>query len=234
MEAKIQVQGRDVSIIGEHAEKLSVSKEFGHYIASLKKDITVESVSEEWAWFSKKEELIFAIFYVAYVDADGAKRGEIFFFRSNSVAVFFVVCDMQSLQRFAVLVEQMRIPAGGSILEIPAGSCEIGEEHAYTMVREIKEEVGLYVQWEDIHLLGDYYFSPGACCEKITLYYCEHNCSSAEIRALQNRIAGLRHHGEKTKVTLVPLEDFEKLPIRDAKSRLAFELYKNILMQRRI
>lgn len=214
-----------MKIISENKEKLLASQGFRQYLESISgKDLKILSIQEEWAWFSRKGELIFAIFYVKYEDA-GKERGEIFFYRSDSVAVFLIVKNWQTNEKFAVIVEQTRIPAGGKILEIPAGSCEDNEALVRTMVREIKEEVGLEAEPEDLQLLGSYYFSPGACCEKITLYWCELELQPEEITALRGRIAGLKHHGEETKVRLVELKYFDGLDIRDAKTKLAYELY---------
>lgn len=213
-----------MEIISENREKLMASQGFRQYLESINKDLKILSIQEEWAWFSKKGELIFAIFYVMYEDA-GKGRGEIFFYRSNSVAVFLVVGDRKTSQKFAVIVRQTRIPAGGKILEIPAGSCEDNEALVKTMVREIKEEVGLEAKPEDLKLLCNDYSSPGACSEKITLYYCELNLDSSGIAALSGRIAGLKHHGEETRVELVPLENFGKLKIDDLKTHAAYGLY---------
>ena len=213
-----------MEIVSENREKLMASQGFRQYLESLDEKLKILEISEEWSWFSIKGELIFAIFYVRYDDA-GKERKEIFFYRSDSVAVFLVVRNWKTSEKFAVIVEQTRIPAGGKILEIPAGSCEDNEALVRTMIREIQEEVGLEAEPEDLTLLGSYYFSPGACCEKITLYSCELELKPEEIATLRGRIAGLKHHGEETKVKLVELVYFDGLEIRDAKTALAYQLY---------
>lgn len=225
MECKITVNNKDLVIIGENAELLTQSLEFRKYLDSLKNYLTIESINEEWSWFSKKGELIFAIIYVRYVDEAGKNKGEILFFRSDSVAVFLVVCDPKTPQKFAVLVEQVRIPAGGKILEAPAGSVEAHEDFVDTLAREIEEEVGMNIAKKDLEHLGTFYFSPGACNEKIALYCCELNFSSEKIQGLKDRLAGLRRHGEYITVRLVDLRDFDKFEINDAKTKLAYLLY---------
>jgi len=43
-----------------------------------------------------------------------------------------------------VLVRQTRVPAGGSLLELPAGGIEDGEAPLETAKRELREETGLH------------------------------------------------------------------------------------------
>lgn len=231
MEEKFLINGRELIISGENAQKLALSLEFRRYLETLQKDLDIRAIQEEWSWFSRKGGLIFAIFFVQYIDKKGKNKGEVFFFRSDAVAVFLVVRDSITRQKFAVLVRQVRIPAGGEILEVPAGSAEIGENFEETLVREIKEEVGLEITRQDLTHLGTFYSSPGACNEKIALYACERDCSPEQIRDLRGRLAGLWSHGEYTIVQLVELSQFEELEIGDAKTQLAYELYRRKVME---
>ena len=94
------------------------------------------------------------------------------------------------------------------------------------MIREIKEEVAdLEITKEELEFLGQYFFSPGACNEKIVLYSCELELNGQEIKALEGRLTGLKEEGEKIKVRLFPLKTFGGLGISDAKTQLAYELY---------
>ena len=66
------------------------------------------------------------------------------------------------------LVRQYRYPLGRTMLELPAGKLEPGEDPRPAAVRELGEEVG----WEPGTLtdLGTTYVSPGFCTEKLHLY----------------------------------------------------------------
>ncbi|NLJ70469.1 MAG: NUDIX hydrolase [Clostridiaceae bacterium] len=65
-------------------------------------------------------------------------------------------------------VEQYRISVAETILEIPAGKIEVGEEHLICAQRELKEEIGITAKkWE---LLTKYYPTPGYCSEVINIF----------------------------------------------------------------
>lgn len=68
-----------------------------------------------------------------------------------------------------LMVEQFRKPLEKSILEVPAGKLEIGEEPAITAVRELEEETGYTT--EHLTLLSSFYSTPGFCNELIYLYF---------------------------------------------------------------
>lgn len=211
---------------GENAENFSKSPKFLRWLKSFNiAALRVEEMYEVWSWWSK--ELIFALVYVKYTDEENNKRGNFLFFRSDSAATFLVLFDIRSKEKFIVLVEQLRTPTGGKILEIPAGSIDdVDGDPANTLARELKEEVGLEILAANFAFLGDYYFSPGACNEKISLFYNEILLTTKEILALKDRLAGLREEGENIKVKIIPFADFEKLKIKDAKTQLAYELYQ--------
>src|SRR5579859_3727830 len=59
-----------------------------------------------------------------------------------------------------ILVEQLRIAAGGRLLELPAGTVEKGDEPEATAHREIQEETG--AQPAAVQLICTFYLSPGA------------------------------------------------------------------------
>lgn len=66
------------------------------------------------------------------------------------------------------MVRQWRHPAGGEMLEIPAGTLDPGEEPQRTAERELGEECGLAAEhWE----VGPSFFTaPGFCTERLTLF----------------------------------------------------------------
>lgn len=67
-----------------------------------------------------------------------------------------------------VLVRQSRVPAGGTLVELPAGGVEDGESPLETAKRELREETGLHGgEWLE---LAAVYTSPGFCDEKMHLF----------------------------------------------------------------
>lgn len=76
-------------------------------------------------------------------------------------------------ERRVLLVRQWRLPAGGAILEIPAGTLDrlpdgSVEDHALAAPRELEEETGYRAgRWE---LLGSFWTAPGFATELMHLY----------------------------------------------------------------
>jgi ADP-ribose pyrophosphatase len=69
------------------------------------------------------------------------------------------------------LVRQLREATRGTLVEIPAGTCDEGEEPLATAKRELREECGLTGgEWE---LLGSFWTTPGFCREYIHVYLAE-------------------------------------------------------------
>jgi ADP-ribose pyrophosphatase len=67
-----------------------------------------------------------------------------------------------------VFVRQFRWSVQTVLLELPAGTCEIGEEPLVTAQREIQEEIGFAAsKWES---LGTLFPAPGFCDEKQFVY----------------------------------------------------------------
>lgn len=67
-----------------------------------------------------------------------------------------------------VLVEQFRFAAGRVLLEIPAGTLEVGEAPDVCAERELREETGL--RPGSLQKLGGIYVAPGYTTEYIHLY----------------------------------------------------------------
>jgi ADP-sugar diphosphatase len=72
------------------------------------------------------------------------------------------------------------------------------------------------------------YPSPGGSDEFIPLFLCEKRIARKDIEALQGRLTGLRQHGEKITLKIVPLKDLWKEGIRDGKTLAAWALYTGL------
>jgi ADP-ribose pyrophosphatase len=67
-----------------------------------------------------------------------------------------------------LLVKQFRKPVEKDLLEIPAGGIDAGEDAEAAVIREMREETGLWPQ--RVERLGGFYSSPGFCSEYLYLY----------------------------------------------------------------
>lgn len=67
-----------------------------------------------------------------------------------------------------LMVRQYRHAAGKTLLELPAGTLEVGEDPRHCAERELEEETGFRARkWE---FLASFYTSPGFCTELLHVY----------------------------------------------------------------
>lgn len=112
--------------------------------------------------------------------------------------------------------------------------------------REIQEETGLVVGPEELidltslalgaarepgsgeRLQSAVYPSPGGSDEFIPVFLCQKAMPRGEIEELQGKLTGLREHGEKITLKVVPLADLWKEGLRDGKTLAAWALYQGL------
>ncbi|VFQ66340.1 unnamed protein product [Cuscuta campestris] len=157
----------------------------------------------------------------------------IVFARGPAVAVL-IILESEGV-RYAVLTEQVRVPVGRLILELPAGMLdEDNGDFGGTAVREVEEETGIKLNVRDMIDLtalldpstgGRVFPSPGGCDEEISLFLYRGKMSKEEMRNLHGKETGLRDHGELIKVHLVPYDRLWRATA-DAKTLSAIALYE--------
>lgn len=78
------------------------------------------------------------------------------------------------------------------------------------------------------------YPSPGGSDEFVPLFLCRKVMPRGEIEALQGRLTGLRAHGEKITLKVVPLQELWKVGVRDGKTLAAWALYTGLKAEGKI
>jgi ADP-ribose pyrophosphatase len=66
------------------------------------------------------------------------------------------------------LIRNLRVAAGKTLVELPAGTLEPGEDPAETAKRELAEETGYRA--DNLEKLCEFYMSPGILTERMHLY----------------------------------------------------------------
>lgn len=158
----------------------------------------------------KKEKVYngyFKIFEVT-VQQDGDTFTREQFERGNAVAAVVFNTDTEQF----ILTSQYRIGAESELIEVVAGMIDKGEEPAQSIAREIKEEIGYHA--DKVEHLYTFYSSPGACTEKVELYY-------VEVSHQEHEGGGNAHENEKIELVKLSKEEFLQLKSPDAKTIIA-------------
>ncbi|OOQ85750.1 putative NUDIX family hydrolase [Penicillium brasilianum] len=186
-------------------------------------------------------------------NSQGEKLPGSVFLRGGSVGMLLILQpdDIPSSEekgKRAILTIQPRIPAGSlAFAEIPAGMLDDSGTFAGGAAKEIEEETGLQVQQGELidmtslaaelteissengeSLQKAMYPSAGGSDEFIPLFLCQKRMPRRNIEELQGKLTGLRDHGEKITLKVVPLEDLWKEGLRDGKTLAAWALYKGL------
>ncbi|XP_006396823.2 nudix hydrolase 14, chloroplastic [Eutrema salsugineum] len=157
----------------------------------------------------------------------------IVFARGPAVAVLILL--ESNGETYAVLTEQVRVPTGKIVLELPAGMLDDDEgDFVGTAVREVEEEIGIKLKKEDMVDLTAFldpstghrvFPSPGGCDEEMSVFLYRRQVEQETIRQLQGKETGLREHGEFIKVRLVPYRELWR-KTADAKVLISIGLYE--------
>ncbi|KAK3012977.1 hypothetical protein RJ639_010432 [Escallonia herrerae] len=163
----------------------------------------------------------------------GRKVPGIVFARGPAVAVL-ILLESEG-ETYAVLTEQVRVPVGKLILELPAGMLNDNKgDLVGTAVREVEEETGIHLNLDDMVDLTAFldpstgcrvFPSPGGCDEEISLFLYRGNVSKEVITQLQGKETGLREHGELIKVHVASYENLWRMTA-DAKALMAIALFE--------
>lgn len=163
----------------------------------------------------------------------GKKVPGIVFARGPAVAILILL--ESECETYAVLTEQVRVPTGRFVLELPAGMLDDDKgDFVGTAVREIEEETGIHLNKEDMVELTAFldpstgckvFPSPGGCDEETSVFLYKGQVGKEIIQQLQGKKTGLREHGEFIKVHVVPYTQLWR-STPDGKVLMAIALYE--------
>jgi 8-oxo-dGTP pyrophosphatase MutT (NUDIX family) len=148
----------------------------------------------------------------------------------------------ESDERYVVLAVQARVPAGSlGFVELPAGMVDDAGSFKGAAAKEIEEELGITIHEDELKCLSELatppgdeglaqavFPSPGGCDEHVTLYTHKQHVPRAQLQEWSGKLTGLRDHGEKITLKVVPMKDLWKEGARDAKCLSALALWEGL------
>jgi ADP-sugar diphosphatase len=157
-------------------------------------------------------------------------------------------------ERYAILTVQPRIPAGSlAFVEIPAGMVDDEGSFVGVAAKEMKEELDLEIHESQLICLTELagaakgtseesveglpvamYPSAGGCDEFITIYMYEKRIPRSQLEEWNGKMTGLREHGEKITLKVVPLRDLWREGARDAKCLAALALWEGLKRENKL
>ncbi|KZF22910.1 hypothetical protein L228DRAFT_210502 [Xylona heveae TC161] len=182
---------------------------------------------------------------------NGEKLPGSVFLRGGSVGMMLVlqpddVPEHSEDEKYAILTIQPRVPAGSlALTELPAGMIDDAGNFSGAAAKEIKEEIGLEIPEDQLTDLTNLalpsteestgeklqkgtYPSPGGCDEFVPIFLHQRRVPRNQLKDWQGKLTGLRDHGEKITLKLVPLESLWKEGGRDAKVLSGYALYQGL------
>lgn len=162
----------------------------------------------------KKKETIYEGFYT-FRKLIIEKEGETFEREQLDIGCAAAALVYDTKKDKYILVKQLRFSAERELLEVVAGIVENEKSDPEKTVRkEIEEETGYVV--DQLEHIMDFYPSPGACTEKVFLYY-------AEVSEKKSAGGGLDEEHEDIQVLAYSLEELLQLELLDAKTVIAVQ-----------
>jgi 8-oxo-dGTP pyrophosphatase MutT (NUDIX family) len=204
------------------------SLKYQHWLKRLENEgLTVRAVDELQTIRSPRGNVLFSMVRIDAVDSDGVPLLPIAVLRGHFVSVLTWLVNSETGERFMLLVKQRRVATGGWFYEHPAGMCDEETDPVSVAVKEVKEETGLEVGFEDVIRLNEhpFYSSPGLLDEGGYFYYCEVKTDRAVIDSFRNRQTGAADESEFIHTAV--LSEAEALPLlHSTSSLLNYYLYK--------
>jgi len=189
-------------------DSLQKSNKFKKWISNLESNFFVETVYIDNIYMFGPEKVGFICANVSCKDIHGNVLPGISFIRGDSVSIFVVIESIETNEKYVLLVDQARVPAGKNILESPAGMIDEGIP-SVKAIEELQEEVGEDIDFSQSRLieLESGYTSPGGSDEFVTIYAYEIKMSEKDIDNLHGRITGNKDEKEYLTLKIIPFDE---------------------------
>lgn len=195
-------------------EKLVDSHKYNLWKERLQTNgLEVHSVEELYSRRNGKGEVLFSLLYTDATTPEGDKIPPICFLKGEVVCVLICFVEVETREKYLLLVRQRRICDGSLTYEHPAGMLDSESDAASVAAREVFEETGIPIKKEALVELNKepYFPSTGTSDEAMYLFYSEIELSAEEIAGHHNKTQGLVSDHEHITTHVVPFVEGHKL-----------------------
>lgn len=196
------------------SEKLIDSHKFNLWKGRLEKSgLDVHRVDELYSRRNGKGEVLFSLLYTDATTPEGDKIPPICFLKGEVVCVLICFIEVETREKFLLLVRQRRICDGSLTYEHPAGMLDSESDAASVAAREVFEETGINIPKEQLVALNKepYFPSTGTSDEAMYLFYSEIELTAEQIASYHNQTQGLISDHEYITTHVVPFIEGHKL-----------------------
>ena len=183
------------------AEEVRGSRLFANWADRVQNwDIARVTVADAFSWDGAIRMLLLRVTYGAYDHA--------VLLRGATVDILTVLACGN--RRFLVHVDQPRVAVGQIVRSNAAGMIDGDESAVIAALRELAEELGIQLGWEEPLNLNKMVYdvdlpeviTPGGSDEDVTFFAVHVNVTAENLALLQGHTGGLAHEGEATVVRL--------------------------------
>ncbi|CAG5016794.1 hypothetical protein DYBT9275_05637 [Dyadobacter sp. CECT 9275] len=195
-------------------EKLTDSHKYNLWTKRLiANGMDIHQIDELYTRRTGKGDVLFSLVYTDASTPEGYKIPPICFIKGEVVCVLICFIDIETREKFLLLVQQRRICDGSLTFEHPAGMLDSESDAAAVAAREVWEETGIEIAKESLIQLGKEpcYPSTGTSDEAMYFFYCEIELTGEEIRGYHNQAQGLLSDHEYINTYVAPFAEGHKL-----------------------
>ncbi|MCF0041609.1 NUDIX hydrolase [Dyadobacter fanqingshengii] len=175
--------------------------------------LDIHRVDELYSRRNGNGEVLFSLLYTDATTPEGNKIPPICFLKGEVVSVLICFIDVDSREKYLLLVQQRRICDGSMTFEHPAGMLDSESDAAAVAAREVFEETGIQVQKDQLTKVNEqpFYPSTGTSDEAMYMFYCELELTAQAIHSYHNQTQGLLSDHEYINTQVVPFAEGHKL-----------------------
>jgi ADP-sugar diphosphatase len=210
-------------------QKLEDSLKYKTWKDSLVQNgILIDSIDEIHSVRKSNGDILFSLVKIDAKDPDGNKLLPIAMLRGNFVTVVTALIDIETKEKFFLMVKQRRIANGDFFYENPAGMCDSETDPWKVAIKEVEEETGLIIVKDQLRKLHSdiLYTSGGLLDEAGHFFACDIELSRNEIDSYREKSTGAENENEFI-TTCILKEDEVFSRLKNTNGLLAMFLYKN-------